>query len=168
MKDNNIIRAERNLMIGSIPWAEYGIDLIKMTPFQYRFQKGNKKVDYYITSSKYFIINTQKWGSIAVNDIPSLLVCDNEHDENDPRTSNLIEQLVIDKYTKKGYSCLKRGYPDFCFYNDNEVFFIEVKKEGEERLKSRGLNKYQVKMIDIFKRLGLSVKVEYVSKDIKH
>lgn len=162
MKNNDLIRAERNLIIRSIPWGEQGINLTILNPFQYRFEKGNIRIDYYITSGKYFIINNKKWGSIPVNKIPSLFVTYSEHDENSPRTSNGAEQIIINKYTKLGYSCIKRGYPDFCFYNDKEIFFVEVKNEVEKSLKTKGLNKYQVKMIDLFKRLGLSVTVEYV------
>jgi hypothetical protein len=62
---------------------------------------------------------------------------------------------------EQGYHCLKRGWPDFCFFNDKEVFFVEVKNDSEKELTTGGLNKYQSEMIGIFKRLGLNVRVEY-------
>ena len=161
-KNNNIIRKERNFIIDSYDWKSNGISLSKLTPFQYRFEKDGNGIDYYITSGKYFHLNSQKWGNVAIGDIPTLLSLKQKYDVDTPRTSNVSEQKIIDKYTKLGYNCLKRGYPDFCFYNDNEIFFIEVKNSGEKLSPNEGLNKYQVKMIDIFKRLGLNVSVEYL------
>lgn len=76
--------------------------------------------------------------------------------------SNHREISVHKKYTDKGFSCLTKGYPDFCFYNDSEVIFIEVKREQTKPSKKMGLAPQQRKMIELFKRLGLNVSVEYV------
>jgi hypothetical protein len=77
--------------------------------------------------------------------------------------NNLREISVYDKYKGMGYDCLTKGYPDFCFYNDNEVIFIEVKRTQKRKTKQMGLSHHQTKMIDLFKRLGLNVKIEYVT-----
>jgi hypothetical protein len=76
--------------------------------------------------------------------------------------NNKREISIYKKYINQGYECLTKGYPDFCFFNDNEVIFIEVKRKQKRPSQKMGLSKYQVKMIDIFKRLGLNVSIEYV------
>ena len=43
--------------------------------------------------------------------------------------TNKREISVCKKYTELGYEYLSRGYPDFCFYNDNEIIFVEVKRK---------------------------------------
>jgi len=80
-----------------------------------------------------------------------------------PRTINKIELMVVEKYRDLGYDCLKRGWPDFCFYNGDDVVFVEVKRTTEKITPKQGLNSYQVKMIDILRKLGLDVRVEYVN-----
>ena len=76
--------------------------------------------------------------------------------------SNKREIAVYEKYKQLGYDCLTKGYPDFCFFNENEVIFIEVKRKQIKPSKKMGLSAHQTKMIELFKRLGLNVKVEYV------
>jgi hypothetical protein len=78
--------------------------------------------------------------------------------------SNVCEKIVYEKYKQLGYECLTKGYPDFCFFNDKEVIFIEVKPKQKRLTKKMGLSKHQRKMIEIFKRLGLNIRVEYVEK----
>jgi len=75
--------------------------------------------------------------------------------------SNKRELSVYNKYTELGYNCLTKGYPDFCFYNDNEILFIEVKRKQVRSSIKMGLSKHQKTMIDVFKRLGLNIIVEY-------
>jgi len=76
--------------------------------------------------------------------------------------SNHREQLVYKKYTDLGYECLTKGYPDFCFYNGDKVIFVEVKKKEQMYTMKKGLAKHQQKMINIFKGLGLDVRIEYI------
>lgn len=77
------------------------------------------------------------------------------------RTKNARELSVIDKYTEKGFNCIKRGYPNFCFYNNDKIFFVMVKRKPRRDTKT-GLNSYQKEMISIFKRLGIDIRVEYI------
>jgi len=76
--------------------------------------------------------------------------------------TNKREIAIYQKYKQLGYNCLTKGYPDFCFFNDKEVIFIEVKRKQKRITKQMGLSSQQRKMIDIFKRLGLNVSVEYI------
>ena len=76
--------------------------------------------------------------------------------------SNHREISIFEKYIDLGYECLTKGYPDFCFFNDKEVIFIEVKRKQKRPSKKMGLSQHQNKMIEIFKRLGLNVSVVYV------
>ena len=76
--------------------------------------------------------------------------------------NNHREIAVLKKYQSKGYDFLCKGYPDFCFFNDNEVIFVEVKRKQKRPSKKMGLSSQQSKMISLFKRLGLNVSVEYV------
>ena len=78
--------------------------------------------------------------------------------------NNRCEIAVCDKYKAMGYDYLTKGYPDFCFFNDREVIFVEVKPKQKRPTKKMGLSKHQQKMIEIFKRIGLDVRVEYVEK----
>lgn len=76
--------------------------------------------------------------------------------------SNHREQMVYKKYTDLGYEVLTKGYPDFCFFKEDEVIFVEVKKKKHVKGKKAGLSEHQQKMIRIFKSLGLDVRIEYV------
>ena len=79
--------------------------------------------------------------------------------------SNKREIAIYQKYKNLGYECLKKGWPDFCFFKDNgifEVVFVEVKRvQRKETLKS-GFSKHQKRMIEILKKLNLKVIVERV------
>lgn len=76
--------------------------------------------------------------------------------------NNKRELSVYQKYKQLGYNCLTKGYPDFCFFNNNEVIFVEVKRLQIKPSKKMGLSAHQRKMIELFKRLGLTVRIEYV------
>ena len=76
--------------------------------------------------------------------------------------NNWREISVVRKYRSLGYNYLSKGYPDFCFYNDNEIIFVEVKRKQKHITKRMGLSIHQEKMIELFKRLGLDVRIEYV------
>jgi len=160
--EKRIISSERLAVIKNTDWGKHEIVMIPLTPYQIRFIKGEEKIDYYLISGKYFNITTQKWGRISVNSILSLFEPpDSIAGMKPPRTKNSRELSIVTKYMEQGYHCLKRGWPDFCFFNDKEVFFVEVKNDSEKELTTGGLNKYQSEMIGIFKRLGLNVRVEY-------
>lgn len=67
---------------------------------------------------------------------------------------------MLAQYKRLGYEYLTKGYPDFCFYNDKEIIFVEVKVKCDTP--KRGLSIHQKKMHEIFRRLGIEVKVIYV------
>ncbi len=71
---NEIIRNDRVKMIYSLSilWKEHGIEIFKLTSFQYRFIKKDHKVDYYPTSGKYFDITLQERGFCPTQQIISL------------------------------------------------------------------------------------------------
>lgn len=76
--------------------------------------------------------------------------------------NNKREITICEKYKGLGYNYLTKGYPDFCFFNDKEVIFIEVKRKQKKPSKKMGLSMHQTKMITIFKRLGLNISVVYI------
>ena len=76
--------------------------------------------------------------------------------------NNRREIAVLKKYKELGYNYLTKGYPDFCFYNNEKVIFVEVKRKQKRPTSKTGLSKQQRTMIEIFKKLGLDVKIEYV------
>ena len=45
-----------------VEFKEIGIEIFKLTQYQYRFIKENHRIDYYPTSGKYHDINLNKWG----------------------------------------------------------------------------------------------------------
>jgi hypothetical protein len=51
---------------------ENGIEVFKLTPYQYRFVKENHRIDYYPTSGKYFDITLNKWGTLPAYKINTL------------------------------------------------------------------------------------------------
>jgi hypothetical protein len=61
-----IIREDRTKSIYAhiIDLEEAGIEVFKLTSYQYRFIQGEHRIDYYPTSGKYFDINLKKWGNI--------------------------------------------------------------------------------------------------------
>lgn len=76
--------------------------------------------------------------------------------------SNKREIQILEKYKNLGYDFLTKGYPDFCFFKENEILFVEVKRKQIKKTIKAGLSKHQRKMIDIFKKLGLNVIIEYL------
>jgi hypothetical protein len=81
--------------------------------------------------------------------------------------TNKPEQEVLNKYTDLGYDYLTKGYPDFCFFKvlaDGriEAIFVEVKPLKHRNSVNKGLSAHQKKMINIFRRLGMIVRIEYV------
>ena len=76
--------------------------------------------------------------------------------------SNKREIAILKKYIDLGYNYLTKGYPDFCFYNDKKIIFVEVKKKQKRKTPKMGLSVHQEKMIEIFKRLGINVIIEYI------
>jgi hypothetical protein len=63
----NLISNERlnNLHIEDI--ERVGVEVFKINHYQYRFIKGRRRIDYYITSGKYCDLNLKKWDSIPAN-----------------------------------------------------------------------------------------------------
>jgi hypothetical protein len=62
---NRRIRDDRvksiyNHLIG---WEELGVEIFKLTDYQYRFVLGQHEIDYYPTSGKYFDITLRRWGT---------------------------------------------------------------------------------------------------------
>lgn len=55
-----------------IDWTENDIEIFKLTDYQYRFVKGNHRIDYYPTSGKYFDITLNKRGTIPAYKIITL------------------------------------------------------------------------------------------------
>jgi hypothetical protein len=53
-------------------WNEAGIELFKLTAYQWRFIKGDYKVDYYPTSERYYDHQQKLWDSISAQNIPDL------------------------------------------------------------------------------------------------
>ena len=65
--------ANKDIINECLPeWNEVGIELIKLTPYQWRFVKGYYQVDYYTTSGKYFDLQQKLWDSISARNIPDL------------------------------------------------------------------------------------------------
>ena len=56
---------------------------------------------------------------------------------------------------EKGYEIFSKGYPDYVIVKDKEVLFIECKRPGCEFTKKKGYSLHQVKMRDLFRKLGL-------------
>ena len=77
------------------------------------------------------------------------------------KVPNKREKEIAEKYEKLGFNYLHKGWPDFCFYNDEKIFFLEVKRKKKKTSKM-GLSIAQRKMIEIFKRLNLEIFVEYI------
>lgn len=72
------------------------------------------------------------------------------------RVSSRSELDVLEFFIKQGYDYLHRGWPDFLFYKDGSVIFVEVKRKSQKRVKV-----HQRMVIDILKQLGLDVRVCY-------
>lgn len=50
-------------------WKNIGVEIFRITQYQFRLQRGIYKIDYYPTSGKFFDIQTKKWGSIPAYDL---------------------------------------------------------------------------------------------------
>ena len=72
-----------------------------------------------------------------------------------PKTKNKSENCVLDYYEKRGYSAIKNGWPDFLIFNQNELIFVEVKKDRNRA----GLSKRQKAMALLLKRVAIEVKL---------
>jgi hypothetical protein len=59
MKRNDRLKSIYNHLID---WSEKGIEVIKLTDYQYRFTHGDHEIDYYPTSGKYHDITLRHWG----------------------------------------------------------------------------------------------------------
>jgi hypothetical protein len=65
LSSNKRIRDDRVKSIYNhlIDWEEKGVEIFKLTDYQYRFIKGDHQIDFYPTSGKYFDITCKKWGT---------------------------------------------------------------------------------------------------------
>ena len=72
------------------------------------------------------------------------------------------ELVICAKYRNLGFDYLHKGWPDFLFFKDDEVIFVEVKRKQKHITEKMGLSAHQRQVSEIFKSLGLTVKVEYV------
>ena len=61
---NKLMRDDRVKSIYGhiVEFHELGIEIFKISPYQYRFVKENHRIDYFPTSSKYHDLNLGKWG----------------------------------------------------------------------------------------------------------
>jgi hypothetical protein len=50
-------------------WKKIGVEIFRITPWQFRLQRGLFKIDYYPTSGKFFDISAKKWGTIPAFDL---------------------------------------------------------------------------------------------------
>ena len=86
--------------------------------------------------------------------------------ENVTKIKNPCERKVAEIYTKMGYKYLKKGWPDFLFVKENpfEVVFVEVKKKPMSKV-PRSIKYHQETLLEILKRLGLNVRVEFIPQE---
>ena len=76
---------------------------------------------------------------------------------------NRRERAIQERAVNAGYEILHRGWPDFLVYKEdtNEAIFLEVKRKCKRPHKT-GLTKYQKRIHQILKNLGLTVKVVFI------
>lgn len=60
------------------------------------------------------------------------------------------EDKFTKEITKKGWKTIRNGWPDFLIYKDNEIAFVEVKRDG----KSDKLKRNQVQMLTLLTKAG--------------
>lgn len=74
LKTNKAIRQQRtNTLFGLIfELKESGIEVFELNPYQYRIMRGNRKIDYYPTSGKYFDLNAKEWRFCPAHEIVGL------------------------------------------------------------------------------------------------
>ena len=65
-----------------------------------------------------------------------------------PKKKNKHEEGVRSWFEKNGYSSLARGWPDFVFWKDDEIIFVEVKPPG-----SRSIKTHQFEIKQLLERL---------------
>ena len=80
---------------------------------------------------------------------------------NGLRTGSEAEYLVAQSLIERGYTVLKRGWPDFVAVRGKQIRFIEVKRDGAVRI-----NKKQRPISDILEA-AFGMKVEMLRpKDV--
>lgn len=74
LKIKRQIRTERmNTVFGQIfELKEAGVEVFELTPYQYRLIQGNRRIDYYPTSGKYFDLNAKEWHHVPAHKILTL------------------------------------------------------------------------------------------------
>ena len=71
------------------------------------------------------------------------------------RTLNETEIEVCMYLESLGYKVIKRGWPDFLAFKDDDIRFIEVKKSP----KTKGLKSSQKRVAEVLERLGIKVEL---------
>jgi hypothetical protein len=59
-----------------VDWTEQDIEMFEINKYQFRFVKGEHRIDYYPTSGKYFDLNLKKWGTIPAFKLITLFNCE--------------------------------------------------------------------------------------------
>ena len=72
------------------------------------------------------------------------------------RTVNTAEVAVAKKMEADGYRLLKRGWPDFIAVKGQDIRFIEVKSNRNQKLKE-----HQQEVLEILQTFGIEVEVLY-------
>ena len=75
---------------------------------------------------------------------------------------NRREREIIDKYKKRGYEVLTKGWPDLLLHKNGKVIAIEVKRKQKRPSKKMGLSKHQKRCHEILRIAGIKVLVLYV------
>ena len=76
--------------------------------------------------------------------------------------NNTRERNIINKYKSLGFDYVTKGYPDICFFKDDQILFVEVKRKLKKPSLKMGLSPHQRKLHEIFKRLGIEIIIEYI------
>lgn len=71
---------------------------------------------------------------------------------------SLAEDLIKQRYEDNGWETFRNGWPDFAFYRNGEIVFVEVKGPTD------ALSKKQLEMHTLLRALGIEVRVEHVSR----
>lgn len=72
---------------------------------------------------------------------------------------NRRERSVYNKYTALGFKALKKGWPDFLFYKDGKIVFVEVKRRQIAPTEKMGLSKHQREMKEAMELLCRESKI---------
>ena len=70
---------------------------------------------------------------------------------------NDSEQSVYRKYENLGYDVIQYGIPDLILLKNGKIEFVEVKTDS-----GYGLNKNQIRTINLLKKHGIEARVETV------